>query len=526
MTAANIHSQKILILDFGSQYTQLIARRVREMGVYCEIWDYQVDKNLFLEFSPQGIIFSGSPESANTNESPRPPSFLYEAGLPILGICYGMQTMAEEFGGKVEASSKSEFGFAQVDVTSNNSLLSGLKDRTNDVGQEQLDVWMSHGDKVTAVPPNFELVAATESAPIAAMCDESRKFYGIQFHPEVTHTVQGQLILERFVKEICNCEALWTSASIIEDAIATIRARVGSEKVLLGLSGGVDSSVVAALLQRAIGDQLTCVFVDNGLLRLNEGDQVMASFAKNMGVKVIRADAEELFLSRLAGVSDPEAKRKIIGNTFIEIFDEEASKLQDVNWLAQGTIYPDVIESAGSKTGKAHVIKSHHNVGGLPEDMKMELVEPLRELFKDEVRKIGLELDLPYDMVYRHPFPGPGLGVRVLGEVKKEYCDILRLADAIFMEELHRSDCYNKVSQAFAVFLPVKSVGVVGDSRRYSYVITLRAVETIDFMTARWARLEPELLETISNRIMNEIEDVSRVAYDISSKPPATIEWE
>jgi len=496
------------------------------MGVYCEIWDYQVDKNLFLEFSPQGIIFSGSPESANTNESPRSPSFLYEAGLPILGICYGMQTMAEEFGGKVEASSKSEFGFAQVDVTSNNCLLSGIKDRTNDVGQEQLDVWMSHGDKVTAVPPNFELVAATESAPIAAMCDESRKFYGIQFHPEVTHTVQGQLILERFVKEICGCEVLWTSASIIEDAIATIRARVGSEKVLLGLSGGVDSSVVAALLQRAIGDQLTCVFVDNGLLRLNEGDQVMATFAKNMGVKVIRADAEELFLSKLAGVDDPEAKRKIIGNTFIEIFDEEASKLQDVNWLAQGTIYPDVIESAGSKTGKAHVIKSHHNVGGLPEDMKMELVEPLRELFKDEVRKIGLELGLPYDMVYRHPFPGPGLGVRVLGEVKKEYCDILRLADAIFMEELHRSNYYNKVSQAFAVFLPVKSVGVVGDARRYSYVITLRAVETIDFMTARWARLEPELLETISNRIMNEIVDVSRVVYDISSKPPATIEWE
>jgi GMP synthase (glutamine-hydrolysing) len=437
-----------------------------------------------------------------------------------------MQTMAEEFGGKVEASSKSEFGFAQVDVTSNNCLLSGIKDRTNDVGQEQLDVWMSHGDKITAVPPNFELVAATESAPIAAMCDESRKFYGIQFHPEVTHTVQGQLILERFVKEICGCEVLWTSASIIEDAIATIRARVGSEKVLLGLSGGVDSSVVAALLQRAIGDQLTCVFVDNGLLRLNEGDQVMATFAKNMGVKVIRADAEELFLSKLAGVDDPEAKRKIIGNTFIEIFDEEASKLQDVNWLAQGTIYPDVIESAGSKTGKAHVIKSHHNVGGLPEDMKMELVEPLRELFKDEVRKIGLELGLPYDMVYRHPFPGPGLGVRVLGEVKKEYCDILRLADAIFMEELHRSNYYNKVSQAFAVFLPVKSVGVVGDARRYSYVITLRAVETIDFMTARWARLEPELLETISNRIMNEIVDVSRVVYDISSKPPATIEWE
>lgn len=523
---ANIHSQKILILDFGSQYTQLIARRVRELGVFCEVWDYAVDEDLFREFNPQGIIFSGSPESANTSESPKPPSYLYEAGVPILGICYGMQTMAEEFAGKVEASNKSEFGFAQVNVVQSNKLFDGIEDRILDSGEAQLDVWMSHGDKVTQVPPGFSLIAATESAPIAAMCDESRSFYGIQFHPEVTHTLQGQRILERFVRDICGCEALWTSANIIEDAIASIKAKVGKDKVLLGLSGGVDSSVVAALLHKAIGDQLTCVFVDNGLLRLQEGDQVMATFGKNMGVKVIRADAEELFLSKLAGVDDPEQKRKIIGNTFIEIFDIEATKLKDVNWLAQGTIYPDVIESAGSKTGKAHVIKSHHNVGGLPDDMKMGLVEPLRELFKDEVRKIGLELGLPYDMVYRHPFPGPGLGVRILGEVTKQYCDILRQADAIFMEELHRADAYNKVSQAFAVFLPVKSVGVVGDARRYSYVITLRAVETVDFMTARWARLDPELLETCSNRIMNEIADVSRVAYDISSKPPATIEWE
>lgn len=526
MTATNIHSQKILILDFGSQYTQLIARRVRELGVYCEIWDYAVDQQHFQDFAPQGIIFSGSPESANTDESPRPPAFLYEAGLPILGICYGMQTMAEQFGGKVEASSKSEFGFAQVNVVAGNPLLDGIADRVTESSQPQLDVWMSHGDKVTEVPPGFALMAATESAPIAGMFDAKRAFYGIQFHPEVTHTNQGLAILERFVRTICGCEALWTSASIIEDAIATVRKQVGSDKVLLGLSGGVDSSVVAALLHKAIGDQLTCVFVDNGLLRLHEGDQVMATFAKNMGIKVIRADAEELFLSKLAGEDDPERKRKIIGNTFIEVFDTEATKLQDVNWLAQGTIYPDVIESAGSKTGKAHVIKSHHNVGGLPENMKMQLVEPLRELFKDEVRKIGLELGLPYEMVYRHPFPGPGLGVRILGEIKKEYCDILRRADAIFIEELHKSGYYDKVSQAFAVFLPVKSVGVVGDARRYAYVITIRAVETIDFMTARWARLPPELLETVSSRIMNEISDVARVAYDISSKPPATIEWE
>ena len=525
MSAANIHSQKILILDFGSQYTQLIARRVREAGVYCEIWDYEVAEEHLKEFDPQGMIFSGGPESANTDASPRASSHVYDYGVPILGICYGMQTMAEEFGGKVEASAKSEFGFAQVNTTAKNKLLDGIEDRFTD-GQAQLDVWMSHGDKVTEVPERFAVVACTDSAPIAAMWDESRNFYGIQFHPEVTHTLQGQRIIERFVHEICGCDSLWNPASIIEDAINTVRERVGTDKVLLGLSGGVDSSVVAALLHKAIGDQLTCVFVDNGLLRLNEGDQVMATFSKNMGIKVIRADAEDRFLTALAGVDEPEAKRKIIGNTFIEVFDEEATKLQDVDWLAQGTIYPDVIESAGAKTGKAQVIKSHHNVGGLPEDMKLKLVEPLRELFKDEVRKIGLELGLPYEMVYRHPFPGPGLGVRVLGEVKKEYCDILRQADAIFIEELHNADCYNTVSQAFAVFLPVKSVGVVGDARRYAYVITLRAVETIDFMTARWARLDPDLLETVSNRIMNEIPEVSRVAYDISSKPPATIEWE
>lgn len=522
----NIHSQKILILDFGSQYTQLIARRVRELGVYCEIWDYQSTQEEIEAFAPQGVIFSGGPETATLANSPRAPEFLLQGELPLLGICYGMQTMAEQLGGKVEASSKSEFGYAEVSLCSPSALFNGIEDRVATDGLAQLDVWMSHGDKVVRVPEGFAIIAATESAPIAAMSDESRRFYGIQFHPEVTHTAQGLRILERFVREICGCEALWTSANIIEDAIAKVRAQVGTDHVLLGLSGGVDSSVVAALLHKAIGDQLTCVFVDNGLLRLKEGEQVMATFAKNMGVKVIRADAEDQFLGALKGVSDPELKRKAIGNTFIEIFDAEASKIDNVKWLAQGTIYPDVIESAGSKTGKAHVIKSHHNVGGLPEDMKLGLVEPLRELFKDEVRKIGLELGLPYDMVYRHPFPGPGLGVRILGEVKKEYCDILRRADAIFIEELHRSGYYHKTSQAFAVFLPVRSVGVVGDARRYSWVITLRAVETIDFMTARWAHLPYELLETVSNRIINEVADVSRVAYDISSKPPATIEWE
>ncbi|HEY9032649.1 MAG TPA: glutamine-hydrolyzing GMP synthase [Pseudomonadales bacterium] len=521
----NIHAQRILILDFGSQYTQLIARRVREAGVYCEIHPWDMSDADIRAFAARGIILSGGPETVTQADTPRAPQLVFELGLPLLGICYGMQTMAEQLGGKVEASDKHEFGYASVESVNDSDLLRDIVDHEQ-AGKKQLDVWMSHGDKVVKMPDNFELMAATDSAPIAGMFDRARHFYAVQFHPEVTHTLQGQRIIERFVHDICGCEALWTPANIIEDAIRTVREKVGSDQVILGLSGGVDSSVVAALLHRAIGEQLTCVFVDNGLLRLSEGDQVMKMFADNMGVKVIRADKQDLFLGRLAGIADPEQKRKIIGNTFIEVFDEEAAKLSDARWLAQGTIYPDVIESAASKNGKAHVIKSHHNVGGLPETMKMQLVEPLRELFKDEVRKIGLELGLPYDMVYRHPFPGPGLGVRILGEVKKEYADILRRADAIFIEELHNAGWYHKTSQAFAVFTPVRSVGVVGDARRYAWVITLRAVETVDFMTARWAHLPYELLETVSRRIINEIADVSRVAYDVSSKPPATIEWE
>jgi len=523
---SDIHSQKILILDFGSQYTQLIARRVREVGVFSEIRAWDISDDEIREFQPRGIILSGGPESVAASESPRAPELVFELGVPVLGICYGMQTMAEQFGGKVEGSDISEFGYAQIRVTDKPGLLHDIKDHVDADGRGLLDVWMSHGDKVTELPPGFELMAETDTCPIAGMYDPEKPLYGIQFHPEVTHTLQGKRIYEHFVLELCACDVLWTPANIVEDAISRVQETVGSDKVLLGLSGGVDSSVVAALLHRAIGDQLTCVFVDNGLLRKNEGEQVMDMFAKNMGVKVIRSDAEELFLGKLEGVADPEQKRKIIGNTFIEVFDEEASRLEDVKWLAQGTIYPDVIESAGAKTGKAHVIKSHHNVGGLPEDMTMELVEPLRELFKDEVRQIGLELGLPYDMVYRHPFPGPGLGVRILGQVRKEYADLLREADAIFIEELHAADYYHKTSQAFAVFLPVKSVGVVGDGRRYEYVIALRAVETVDFMTARWAHLPYELLERVSNRIINEISGVSRVTYDISSKPPATIEWE
>lgn len=524
--SADIHAQKILILDFGSQYTQLIARRVREAGVYSEIRGWDLSEDAVHAFKPSGVILSGGPESVAAENSPRAPACVFELGVPVLGICYGMQTMAEQFGGKVECSDVSEFGYAQITREGSGALLHDISDHLDESGNSLLDVWMSHGDKVVELPAEFELMASTDTCPIAGMAHKTKPFYGIQFHPEVTHTLQGERIFEHFVIEKCGCEALWTPANIVEDAIARVQEKVGSDKVLLGLSGGVDSSVVAALLHRAIGDQLTCVFVDNGLLRLNEGDQVMDMFAKNMGVKVIRADRADLFLGKLAGEADPEAKRKIIGNTFIDVFDEEAAKLTDVKWLAQGTIYPDVIESAGSDTGKAHTIKSHHNVGGLPEDMSFELVEPLRELFKDEVRKIGLELGLPYDMVYRHPFPGPGLGVRILGEVKKEYADLLRLADAIFIEELHREGYYQKTSQAFAVFLPVKSVGVVGDGRRYEWVIALRAVETVDFMTARWAHLPYELLERVSNRIINEISGVSRVTYDISSKPPATIEWE
>ncbi|MGH1372468.1 MAG: glutamine-hydrolyzing GMP synthase [Cellvibrionaceae bacterium] len=522
----DIHSQRILILDFGSQYTQLIARRIREIGVFSEIRAFDMSLEEIKAFDPKGIILSGGPESVTEGESPRAPEGIFELGLPILGICYGMQTMAQQLGGQVSTSDLREFGYAQIKVEGEGGLLNGLQDHTDDEGHALLDVWMSHGDKVSAIPEGFELSASTPSCPIAGMANTEKHLYGIQFHPEVTHTLQGQPLFEKFVLSICQCDGLWTPAKIVEDAIVRVREQVGTDQVLLGLSGGVDSSVVAALLHKAIGDQLTCVFVDNGLLRKNEGDQVMAMFAENMGVKVIRVDAETLFLDKLAGVSDPELKRKAIGNTFIEVFDDESQKLDGIKWLAQGTIYPDVIESAASKTGKAHVIKSHHNVGGLPEDMKMELVEPLRELFKDEVRKIGLELGLPYDMVYRHPFPGPGLGVRILGEVKKEYADILREADAIFLEELHKADWYHKTSQAFAVFLPVKSVGVVGDARRYEWVIALRAVETIDFMTARWAHLPYELLETVSNRVINEISGVSRVSYDVSSKPPATIEWE
>lgn len=522
----DIHASRILILDFGSQYTQLIARRVREIGVYCEIRAWDMEESEVLAFAPDGVILSGSPESVPEPGSPRAPECVYNGDWPLLGICYGMQTMAGQHGGTVHGSDTSEFGYAQIRLVKDSPLFHDIRDHLAEDGASLLDVWMSHGDKVTELPPYFDCVASTETCPLAAMEHRSKPWYGIQFHPEVTHTLQGQRILERFVLQICGCEALWTPARIVDDAITRVREQVGTDQVLLGLSGGVDSSVVAALLHRAIGDQLTCVFVDNGLLRLHEGDQVMDMFARNMGVRVIRADAEEQFLSRLTGIADPEQKRKIIGNTFIEIFDEEASKLGDVKWLAQGTIYPDVIESAGAKTGKAHVIKSHHNVGGLPDDMALELVEPLRELFKDEVRRIGLELGLPHDMVYRHPFPGPGLGVRILGEVRKEFADLLRRADAIFIEELHASGWYEKTSQAFAVFLPVKSVGVVGDARRYEYVIALRAVETIDFMTARWAHLPYELLERVSNRIINEISGISRVTYDVSSKPPATIEWE
>ncbi|HEY0923962.1 glutamine-hydrolyzing GMP synthase [Rheinheimera pacifica] len=522
----NIHHHRILILDFGSQYTQLIARRVREIGVYCELWAWDVTEAQIRDFNPTGIILSGGPESVHEANSPRAPQYVFEAGVPVLGICYGMQTMAEQLGGKVQGSDMREFGYAQVEVVAANDLFANIEDHVGSSGNALLDVWMSHGDKVVQVPDGFITCASTTTCPHAGMVDEARQFYGVQFHPEVTHTRQGQRMLEHFVVDICGCDKLWTPASIIEDAIIRLKQQIGDDQVILGLSGGVDSSVVAMLLHRAIGKNLTCVFVDNGLLRLNEGKQVMDMFGDHFGLNIIKVEAEQRFLDALAGENEPEAKRKIIGRVFVEVFDEQAQKLENAKWLAQGTIYPDVIESAGSATGKAHVIKSHHNVGGLPAHMKMGLVEPLRELFKDEVRKVGLELGLPYDMLYRHPFPGPGLGVRVLGEIKKEYCDILRRADAIFIEELHKAELYHKVSQAFAVFLPVKSVGVMGDARKYDWVVSLRAVETIDFMTAHWAHLPYELLGKVSNRIINEINGISRVVYDISGKPPATIEWE
>ncbi len=522
----DIHQHKILILDFGSQYTQLIARRVREIGVYCELWAWDVTEEQIKSFNPNGIILAGGPESVTEHDSPRAPEYVFNAGVPVLGICYGMQTMSQQLGGSVQISEEREFGYAQVEVINQSALLKNIEDAISADGNALLDVWMSHGDKVDSIPADFTTVAKTDSCPYAIMSNEEKQFYGVQFHPEVTHTKQGLRLLENFVCEICRCEKLWTSASIIEDAILKMKEQVGDDEVVLGLSGGVDSSVVAMLLHRAIGKKLTCVFVDNGLLRLNEGQQVMDMFGDHFGLNIIHVNAEDRFLDRLANENDPEKKRKIIGNVFVEIFDEEASKLTNAKWLAQGTIYPDVIESAASATGKAHVIKSHHNVGGLPEDMELGLVEPLRELFKDEVRKIGLELGLPYDMLYRHPFPGPGLGVRILGEVKKEYADLLRRADHIFIEELHAADLYNKVSQAFTVFLPVRSVGVMGDGRKYDWVVSLRAVETIDFMTAHWAHLPYDFLGKVSNRIINEIDGISRVVYDISGKPPATIEWE
>ncbi len=518
--------QKILILDFGSQVTQLIARRVREQQVYCELHPYDVSDEFIRDYKPQGIILSGGPNSVYEAEEWRAPQIVFELGVPVLGICYGMQTMAQQLGGKVESSGKREFGYSEVGVFGDSALFKGIQDRVDASGRSCLDVWMSHGDKVTEMPSGFRAVAGNEACPVAAMADEVRRFYAVQFHPEVTHTLKGKEIFDRFVHEICGCGRDWNMPDYVNEAIEKVRAQVGDEEVILGLSGGVDSSVVAALLHRAIGEQLTCVFVDNGLLRLNEADQVMKTFARNLGVKVVHVDAAEQFMGHLSGVSDPEEKRKIIGREFVEVFQAEAKKLPKARWLAQGTIYPDVIESAGSKTKKAHTIKSHHNVGGLPDTLNLKLLEPLRELFKDEVRELGIALGLPHEMVYRHPFPGPGLGVRILGEVKKEFADLLRRADSIFIDELRAADWYEKTSQAFAVFLPVKSVGVMGDGRTYEYVVALRAVQTQDFMTAHWAELPHSLLGRVSNRIINEVRGINRVVYDISGKPPATIEWE
>jgi GMP synthase (glutamine-hydrolysing) len=518
--------QKILILDFGSQVTQLIARRVREQQVYCELHSFDVSEEFIRQFNPQGIILSGGPNSVYEALEWKAPQVVFEMGVPVLGICYGMQTMAQQLGGKVESSGKREFGFAEVRARGHSRLFNGIQDRSNAEGHGLLEVWMSHGDKVTELPAGFKVIGSSESCPVAAMADEERGFYAVQFHPEVTHTLKGKEMIARFVHDICACGHDWNMPDYVNEAIARVRAEVGGDEVILGLSGGVDSSVVAALLHKAIGDQLTCVFVDNGLLRLNEGAQVMETFARNLGVRVIHVDAAEQFMGHLKGVADPEAKRKIIGREFVEVFQAEAAKLPNAKWLAQGTIYPDVIESAGAKTGKAHAIKSHHNVGGLPETLNLKLLEPLRELFKDEVREFGVALGLPHEMVYRHPFPGPGLGVRILGEVNREFADLLRRADAIFIDELRAADWYDKTSQAFAVFLPVRSVGVMGDGRTYEYVVALRAVQTQDFMTAHWAELPHGLLGKVSNRIINEVRGINRVVYDISGKPPATIEWE
>ncbi len=521
-----MHHEKILILDFGSQYTQLIARRVRELHVYCELHPHDVTDDFIRAFKPAGVILSGGPASVWEDSTPRAPALVYELGVPVLGICYGMQTMAEQLGGRVEMGEVREFGYAEVRARGHTALLKDIQDRATADGHGMLDVWMSHGDKVIDMPAGFKLMASNDTCPIAGMADETRRFYAVQFHPEVTHTPQGRALIERFVLRICGLKGDWSMPNYVDEAVERIRHAVGKEEVILGLSGGVDSSVAAALIQRAIGKQLTCVFVDNGLLRLNEAAQVMATFAQNLGVRVIHVDAREQFMGHLAGVTDPEQKRKIIGREFVEVFQAESAKLPAAKWLAQGTIYPDVIESAGAKTKKAHTIKSHHNVGGLPDTLHLKLLEPLRELFKDEVRDLGLALGLPRDMVFRHPFPGPGLGVRILGEVKSQYADLLREADAIFIEELRASGWYDKTAQAFAVFLPVKSVGVMGDGRTYEYVVALRAVQTTDFMTAHWAELPYSLLAKVSNRIINEVRGINRVVYDISGKPPATIEWE
>jgi GMP synthase (glutamine-hydrolysing) len=526
-----MHS-KILILDFGSQVTQLIARRVRDSGVFSEVFPYDVSDDFVRNYGAAGVILSGGPNSVMEGDTPRAPQAVFELGVPVLAICYGMQTMAAQLGGEVENGLVREFGYAEVRARSHTALLNEINDFVTSEGHGMLKVWMSHGDKVIQMPPGFKLMASTDNCPIAAMADEERRFYAVQFHPEVTHTLQGKAIIGRFVHEICGCKSDWNMPDYIAEAVASIRQQVGEDEVILGLSGGVDSSVAAALIHRAIGDKLTCVFVDHGLLRLDEGKMVMDMFGKNLGVKVVHVDATAEFMGALAGVTDPEAKRKIIGREFVEVFQAESGKLQNAKWLAQGTIYPDVIESAG-KGKKGHTIKSHHNVGGLPDTLNLKLLEPLRELFKDEVRELGVALGLPHDMVYRHPFPGPGLGVRILGEVKKEFADLLRRADAIFIEELRNtvdensgSNWYQLTSQAFAVFLPVKSVGVMGDGRTYEYVVALRAVQTQDFMTAHWAHLPHDLLGKVSNRIINEVRGINRVVYDISGKPPATIEWE
>ena len=521
-----MHHEKILILDFGAQYTQLIARRVREAHVYCEIHPSDVSDDFVREYGPKGIILSGSHLSAYEAVTDHAPHAVFEIGVPVLGICYGMQTMAQQLGGTVEPGKVREFGYAEVRARGHTRLLDGIEDLCTPEGHGVLKVWMSHGDKVVEMPPGFKLMASTEACTIAGMADETRRFYGVQFHPEVTHTLQGKALLQRFVYDICGCAGDWKMPDYLSEAVARIRKQVGDDEVVLGLSGGVDSSVAAALIHKAIGKQLTCVFVDHGLLRLDEAGQVMDTFAKHMHLKVIHVDAADEFYSALTGVSDPEEKRKTIGKHFVEIFQREAATIRNAEWLAQGTIYPDVIESAGGKTKKAMSIKSHHNVGGLPETLRLKLLEPLRELFKDEVRELGLALGLPRDMVFRHPFPGPGLGVRILGEVKREYADLLRRADAIFIEELRAAGWYEQTAQAFAVFLPVKSVGVMGDGRTYEYVVALRAVQTVDFMTAQWAELPHTLLSKVSNRIINEVRGINRVVYDISSKPPATIEWE